>query len=116
MLCSERVAPGRWPEPLAVQLLMPQWMTDGILLQRLKVMAKNVHPLIDILKYGKSSYPPDIDDLVRSLTTYPGYQPASERIGKILWDDWPTLPGVKSDFERVRHELRKVERELQRLS
>jgi len=95
---------------------MPQWMTGGILLQHFKIMAKNVHPLIDILKYGKSSYPPDIDDLVRSLTTYPGYQPASEWIGKILWDDCPTLPGVKSDFERVRHELREVERELQRLS
>ena len=77
-------------------------------------MAKNFHPLIDILKYGKSSYPPDIDDLVRTLTTYPGYPSASERIGRILWDDWPTLPGVTSDFERVRDALRQVERELQR--
>ena len=79
-------------------------------------MAKNVHPLIDILKYGKSSYPPDIDDQVRALTTYPGYQPASERIGKILWDDWPTLPGVSPNFERVRRALREVERDLQKSS
>jgi hypothetical protein len=78
-------------------------------------MAKNIHPLIDILKYGRSSYPSDIDDQVRKLTTYPGYQPASERIGKILWDDWPTLPGVNPDFERVRLALREVESDLQKL-
>jgi hypothetical protein len=78
-------------------------------------MAKNVHPLIDILKYGKSSYPSDIDDQVRKLTTYHGYQPASERIGKILWDDWPTLPGVNPDFERVRRALSEVERDLQKI-
>src|SRR5436305_2008569 len=90
--------------------------SGGRLLQHFTVMAQNVHPLIDVLRYGKSSYPPDIDDLVRRLTTYQGYPPASERIGRILWDDWPTLPGIKSDFERVRHELREVERELLRAS
>ena len=77
-------------------------------------MAKNVHPLIDILRYGKSSFPPDIDELVRKLTTYPGYQFASERIAKVLWDDWPTLPGVNPQFERVRSALLEIERDLQR--
>lgn len=76
-------------------------------------MAKNIHPLIDILKYRRSSYPPDIDEQVQRLSNYPGYQRASERIGKILWDDWPTLPGVTSNFERVRRSLDGIERELQ---
>ena len=76
-------------------------------------MAKNVHPLIDILRYRKSSYPLDIDEQVQRLAGYPGYQRASERIGKILWDDWPTLQGVTSNFEKVRRSLDDLERELQ---
>jgi hypothetical protein len=75
-------------------------------------MSKNVHPLIDILKYGKSSYPPDIDDLVKRIARLPGYQKDSERIGKILWADWPTVPGVQPDFTKVRRLLLDVEREL----
>jgi len=75
-------------------------------------MSKNVHPLIDILKYGKSNFPPDIDDLVKRIAQLPGYQKASERIGKILWDDWPTLPGIQPDFAKVRRLLLEVDREL----
>jgi hypothetical protein len=75
-------------------------------------MAKNVHPLIDILKYGSSSYPGDIEKLLKGIAELPGYQTASERIGKILWDDWPSLPGVNPDFDKVRRLLLEVERDL----
>jgi hypothetical protein len=71
------------------------------------------HPLTDILGYGGSNYPEDINALVKQLALMPGFTSARDRVAKILWEDWSAWQNVKPDFAKVRASLLEVQRELQ---
>jgi len=71
------------------------------------------HPLTDILHYGSSSYPADINETVKKLASSPKFAVVRERVAQILWDDWPTWQHVKPDFAKVRQALQEIEQGLQ---
>jgi hypothetical protein len=71
------------------------------------------HPLTDILSYGASNYPEDINALVKQLAQMPGFAAVRDRVANILWEDWPAWQNVKPDFAKVRVSLLEVQRELQ---
>lgn len=71
------------------------------------------HPLTDLLNYGMSSYPEDINALVKKLAGMRGFELVRERVANILWEDWRAWKDVKPDFAKVRASLLEVQRELQ---
>lgn len=70
------------------------------------------HPLTDILLHGHSTYPADIDDIVKKLAASPRFNDVRERVAQILWDDWPSWANAKPDFAKVRRALLDIENEL----
>jgi len=70
------------------------------------------HPLTDILSYGSSNYPEDINALVKHLAQMPRFASVRDRVANILWEDWPAWQNVKPDFAKVRAALLEVQREL----
>jgi hypothetical protein len=70
------------------------------------------HPLTDILHYGSSNFPDDIDKTVIRLAALPRFEDVRERVADILWKDWPAWENVKPDFAKVREALRQIESDL----
>jgi hypothetical protein len=70
------------------------------------------HPLTDILNYGSSAYPDDINSLVKEIAALPGFAEVRERVAAILWNDWPAWLDVSPEFSKVRSSLKAVLAEL----
>ena len=71
------------------------------------------HPLTDIVEYGSSEYPSDIETKVRALAVAPGFDAHRERVADVLWDNWPKWGNVTPDYEVVRSTLAEVERAME---
>ena len=71
------------------------------------------HPLTDILSYGSSNYPEDINEIVKQLAQMRGFPGVRDRVANILWEDWPAWQNVVPDLVKVRDSLLAIQRELQ---
>lgn len=71
------------------------------------------HPLTDILVHGGGAYPPDINAIVLEMSALPGFETIKDRVGDVLWDDWPHWQNVKPDFDKVRVALRALRDEIE---
>ena len=72
------------------------------------------HPLTDIVHYGSSSYPDEINELVREMAKHPRFEFIRDRVADILWEDWPSWQNVRPDFAKVRSSLESLRTEMER--